>query len=113
VVALEARKSAERRRTATGAGGADEGAQVVVWPSIAALAFPLMSGRCPRWTSTTSGWGAKLMTRRRTVTEQAGTAAIEQGCRMLRVPTIRDRFGEIAATAEREQLSYLGFCRSW
>ena len=37
------------------------------------------------------------------------TAAIEQGCRMLRLPTIRDRFSEIAAAAEREQLSYLGF----
>ena len=49
------------------------------------------------------------MTRRRNVTEQAATAAIEQGCRMLRLPTIRDRFTEIAAAAEREQLSYLGF----
>src|SRR4051812_37487433 len=28
---------------------------------------------------------------------------------MLRLPTIRERFGEIAAAAEREQLSYLGF----
>src|SRR5437899_2796711 len=28
---------------------------------------------------------------------------------MLRLPTIRDRFGEIAAAAQREQLSYLGF----
>jgi DNA replication protein DnaC len=49
------------------------------------------------------------MTRRRSVTEQAAGAAIEQGCRMLRLPTIRDRFAEIAAAAEREQLSYLGF----
>ena len=49
------------------------------------------------------------MTRRHAVTEQAATAAIEQGCRMLRLPTIRDRFTEIAAAAEREQLSYLGF----
>jgi len=49
------------------------------------------------------------MTRRRSVTEQAASAAIEQGCRMLRLPTIRDRFAEIAAAAEREQLSYLGF----
>jgi DNA replication protein DnaC len=49
------------------------------------------------------------VTARRGVTEQAATAAIEQGCRMLRLPTIRDRFGEIAAAAEREQLSYLGF----
>jgi len=37
------------------------------------------------------------------VTEQAATAAIEQGCRMLRLPTIRDRFAEIATAAEREQ----------
>lgn len=49
------------------------------------------------------------MTRRPTVTEQAATAAIEQGCRILRLPTIRDRFTEIAAAAEREQLTYLGF----
>jgi hypothetical protein len=49
------------------------------------------------------------MTRRRTVTEQAATAAIEQGCRMLRLPTIRDRFAEIAAAAERDQMTYLGF----
>ncbi|MDD4868060.1 MAG: AAA family ATPase, partial [Mycobacterium sp.] len=49
------------------------------------------------------------MTRRRGVTEQAAVAAIEQGCRILRLPTIRDRFVEVAAAAEREQLSYLGF----
>jgi hypothetical protein len=47
------------------------------------------------------------MTQRRTVTEQAATAAIEQGCRMLCLPTIRDRFTEIAAAAERAHLSYL------
>ena len=46
---------------------------------------------------------------RRTVTDQAAVAAIEQGTRMLRLPTIRDRFAEIAAAAEREQESYLGF----
>jgi DNA replication protein DnaC len=46
---------------------------------------------------------------RRTVTDQAAVAAIEQGARMLRLPTIRDRFAEIAAAAEREQQSYLGF----
>jgi transcription initiation factor TFIIIB Brf1 subunit/transcription initiation factor TFIIB len=43
------------------------------------------------------------MTRGRNVTEQAATAAIEQVCRMLRLPTIRDRFAEIATAAEREQ----------
>ena len=43
------------------------------------------------------------------VTEQAAIAAIEQGCRMLRLPTIRERFGEISSAAQREQLTYLGF----
>jgi hypothetical protein len=46
-----------------------------------------------------------MLTRRRNVTEQAATAAIEQGCRMLRLPTIRDRFAEIATAAEREQMT--------
>jgi DNA replication protein DnaC len=46
---------------------------------------------------------------RRGVTEQAALAAIDSGTRVLRLPTIRDRFGEIAAAAQREQLSYLGF----
>ncbi|MDF3051809.1 MAG: Insertion sequence putative ATP-binding protein [Pseudonocardia sp.] len=46
---------------------------------------------------------------RRGVTEQAAIAAIDSGTRVLRLPTIRDRFAEIAAAAQREQLSYLGF----
>jgi DNA replication protein DnaC len=49
------------------------------------------------------------MSARRGVTEQAAVAAIEQACRMLRLPAIRDRSTEIAAAADREQLSYLGF----
>ncbi|MBV9923320.1 MAG: IS21-like element helper ATPase IstB [Pseudonocardia sp.] len=49
------------------------------------------------------------MSTRRGVTEQAAVAAIDSGTRVLRLPTIRDRFEEIAAAAEREQLSYLGF----
>jgi DNA replication protein DnaC len=46
---------------------------------------------------------------RRGVTEQAAIAAIDSGTRVLRLPTIRDRFEEVAAAAQREQLSYLGF----
>ena len=42
-------------------------------------------------------------------TEQAAVAAIDSATRVLRLPTIRDRFTEIAAAAQREQLSYLGF----
>jgi len=49
------------------------------------------------------------MTTRRGVTEEAAIAAIDSACRLLRLPTIRTRFGEIAAASEREQLSYLGF----
>lgn len=47
--------------------------------------------------------------RRRSMTEQAADAAIDQACRSLRLPTIRQRFGEIASAAEREQLTYRGF----
>jgi DNA replication protein DnaC len=46
---------------------------------------------------------------RRGVTEQAAIAAIDSATRVLRLPTIRDRFTEMAAAAQREQLSYLGF----
>src|SRR3974390_1152792 len=46
---------------------------------------------------------------RRGVTEQAAVAAIDSATRVLRLPTIRDRFTEMAAAAQREQLSYLGF----
>jgi len=41
--------------------------------------------------------------------EPAAAAAIELACRTLRLPTMRTRFAEIAAAAEREQLTYLGF----
>ncbi|MEV6400223.1 IS21-like element helper ATPase IstB [Streptomyces sp. NPDC051907] len=47
--------------------------------------------------------------RQRGLTEQAATAAIDQACRMLRLPTIRSQFPELAETAGREQMSYLGF----
>jgi len=49
------------------------------------------------------------VTARRGVTEEAAVAAIESACRLLRLPTIRARFADIAAGSEREQLSYLGF----
>lgn len=49
------------------------------------------------------------MNARRGVTEPAAIAAIDTACRVLRLPTIRSRYTEIAAAAEREQLSYLGF----
>jgi hypothetical protein len=48
------------------------------------------------------------MTRRRNVTEQAATAAIEQGCRMLRLPTIRDRFAESPRPPNANKVTKLG-----
>ncbi len=47
--------------------------------------------------------------RRRGMTEQAATASIDQACRMLRLPTIRQQFGQIADSAEHEQMSYRAF----
>lgn len=47
--------------------------------------------------------------RHRGLTEQAAQAAVDQACRMLRLPTIRTQFGDLADTATREQMSYLGF----
>jgi DNA replication protein DnaC len=47
--------------------------------------------------------------RRRSMTEQAADAAVDQVCRSLRLPTIRASFIEIADAAEREQLTYRGF----
>jgi DNA replication protein DnaC len=43
------------------------------------------------------------------MTEQAAQAAVDQACRALRLPTIRERVEEIAAAGQREQLSYWGF----
>jgi DNA replication protein DnaC len=43
------------------------------------------------------------------LTEVAADAAIDQACRILRLPTIRDRHGEIAAAATRQHVSYKGF----
>lgn len=47
--------------------------------------------------------------RQRGLTEQAATTGVDQAWRMLRLPTIRSQFSEVAETAEREQMSYLGF----
>jgi DNA replication protein DnaC len=47
--------------------------------------------------------------RHRGMTEQAAQAAVHQACRMLRLPTIRSQFDELAGQATREQMSYLGF----
>ncbi len=43
------------------------------------------------------------------LTEQAADAAVDQACRMLRLPTIRAQFPDLAEAAAREQMSYRGF----
>jgi DNA replication protein DnaC len=47
--------------------------------------------------------------RHRGLTEPAAQTAIDQACRMRRLPTIRSQFGDLADAAAREQMSYLGF----
>ena len=46
---------------------------------------------------------------RRGLTEQAADAAADQACRMLRLPTIRASFPDLADEAAAEQMSYRGF----
>ena len=43
------------------------------------------------------------------LTDVAADAAIDQACRILRLPAIRDRHGEVAAAAARQQAGYQGF----
>ncbi len=47
--------------------------------------------------------------RRRGMTEEAATTAVDQACRMLRLPTIRNQFPEMTDEAARQQLSYRAF----
>jgi DNA replication protein DnaC len=47
--------------------------------------------------------------RRRGMTDQAAQAAVDQACRSLRLPTIRTRYEEVLAAANKEQLTYSGF----
>ena len=51
---------------------------------------------------------ARAATRER-ATHTAATPLIDQACRILRLPTIRDRHSEVAAAASRQQASYKGF----
>ncbi len=47
--------------------------------------------------------------RQRGLTEQAADAAIDTACRMLRLPSIRGVFSEIADQAVKDQMTYRGF----
>jgi hypothetical protein len=46
---------------------------------------------------------------RRGLTEQAADAAVDQACRMPRLPTVRTQFPEMAEAAAREQMTYRGY----
>jgi DNA replication protein DnaC len=50
-----------------------------------------------------------VLRRRRGMTEQAATAAIDQASRRLRLPTIRALVEEATTVAAKEQLTYAGF----
>ena len=52
---------------------------------------------------------SSTLRRRRGLTEEAATAAVEQACRRLRLPTIRAVLKEALTVAGKEQLSYQGF----
>jgi DNA replication protein DnaC len=47
--------------------------------------------------------------RQRGLTEQPADAAIVTACRMLRLPSIRSEFTEIADLAMKDQMTYRGF----
>jgi DNA replication protein DnaC len=45
----------------------------------------------------------------RNLTEQAATTAIDTACRLLRLPSIRNKFAEIADRAAKDRMTYRGF----
>ena len=55
------------------------------------------------------GPGDRVMTRPGGMTEPAADAAITSACRLLRLPTVPERFTELADAAAREQMTFRGF----
>lgn len=51
----------------------------------------------------------QLLRRRRGLTEEAASAAVDQVRRSLRPPSVRALVPDMVPTAEKEQLSYYGF----
>ncbi len=47
--------------------------------------------------------------RHRGLTEPAADAAIDTACRVLRLPTLRAQFPDLADTASKEQMTYRGY----
>lgn len=52
-----------------------------------------------------------LLRRRRPMTDEAAAAATDGARRRLRLPTMRAVLADAVTTAEKEQLSYIGFLR--
>jgi DNA replication protein DnaC len=50
-----------------------------------------------------------MTSRHRGLTEQAADAAVDSACRMLRLPSIRAQFTDLADAAARDQMTYRGF----
>ena len=122
VVAVEARKHAAAG-PGTGRGGGLAGGAAAALAGgghhLAGPAGPAAAGRAPRAVggrlrpaAGTPPGRRRVMARaaaRDELTDTAADAAIDQACRILRLPTIRDRHGEVAAAAARQQASYKGF----
>ncbi len=47
--------------------------------------------------------------RQRRLTEKAANTAIDTACRLLRLPSIRNEFADIADRAMKDQMTYRGF----
>ncbi|THA56017.1 hypothetical protein E6P78_32405 [Streptomyces sp. A0958] len=50
-----------------------------------------------------------ILPRRRGLAEQAADAAIDTACRLLRLPSIRNEFPDVADRAVKDQMTYRGF----
>ena len=120
VVAVEARKhAAAAAGPATGCLAGDAAAALARGGHhLAGPAGPAAAGRPPGAVGGRLRPAAHRTGRRRVMaraatrdelTDTAADAAIDQACRILRLPTIRDRHGEVAAAAARQQASYKGF----
>ena len=73
---------------------------------------PQYSGRRPIMTTTITPAAGTSTRRRHGLTEQAADAAVDQACRMLRLPTIRGQFEEIADAAAASRCPTAGSSRS-
>ena len=78
-------------------------------PSVAAYDQLLRHPRPPAARPAIQGDSAMTIQRHRGLTEHAADAAIDTACRVLRLPTLRAQFTDLADTAAREQMTYRGF----